>query len=498
MHCINLQFIIFLYSVCDCTNYYFSSSSGSNSNKGTQIDSPWKSFSKLENVSIKAADNILLKSNDLFNEQLFLQNIHGTELNPVTITTYNTTNTLYYHRAIINLQNDINNTTNSTIICLNCEGIIISDLELSHSQFGIAIVYDNLLPRNVYNISIKNNFFHNINGYGLPNTSSWWGAAIVTGQNTYNNGATIIYNLNIMNNLCNESDTFFRWNYYAKYPAQIASCVMNGNALTYNYYNIVPLGNWMKSYNVTNNIFLNNGPIEYFHKGTTDIIIVTTYNVSNIINNEFGNRGEWNTSADGCSIDFETHAVGSKVIGNYIHDSYGAAIMVFGHPDTNQLNANLTINNNIFIRDGCIQTRDDHGTIAFMWPASGFIENNFFVKCINQSVPIYWDRNNDTFLDNWIFMNNTIQNYTDGYVVDDPIVNVDNNNQLVQVSAKCGSKSPQCVLRYTIDGSKPNLNSIKYEQNQILKFYITTPVLFKAFQNGLIESATVGQIVNPL
>eukprot|EP01084_Bolivina_argentea_P296413 510507_1 len=105
------------YSVGDSTNYYFSSTSGNDSNSGTSIDNPWKSISKMKNISIQAGDNILLKSNDIFNEQLFLQNIHATESNPVTITTYNTTNTLYYHRAIINKNQDLDE-TNSTILCL--------------------------------------------------------------------------------------------------------------------------------------------------------------------------------------------------------------------------------------------------------------------------------------------------------------------------------------------------------------------------------------------
>ena len=144
----------------ECTNYYFSSTLGNDSNNGTTIDNPWKLFYKILNITIKSGDNILLKSNDIFNQQLFLQNISGTKLNPVTITTYNTTNTLYYNPAIINKNNDLNSTTNSTILCINCEGIIISNLELSHSHFGIALIYNYLSKINVYNISIKNNYFH--------------------------------------------------------------------------------------------------------------------------------------------------------------------------------------------------------------------------------------------------------------------------------------------------------------------------------------------------
>ena len=68
--------------------------------------------------------------------------------------------------------------------------------------------------------------------------------------------------------------------------------------------------------------------------------------------------------------------VGSSVRANYIHDSFGAGIMVFGYPDTNQLNANLSITHNVFV--------SDHGAIVFM--------AGVFVRCDNQSVPIFYDR----------------------------------------------------------------------------------------------------------
>eukprot|EP01084_Bolivina_argentea_P215208 365351_1 len=496
MHCINLQFIIFLYSVCDCTNYYFSSSSGSNSNKGTQIDSPWKSFSKLENVSIKAADNILLKSNDLFNEQLFLQNIHGTELNPVTITTYNTTNTLYYHRAIINKNQDLDE-TNSTILCLNCEGIIISNLELCHSHYGIAIIYDSPpSSKIVSDILIKNNYFHNLNGYGLPNTSSWWGAAIVTGQNT-NNGRVTIHNLNILNNFCNESDTFFKFQWYAKYAAAIMSGTISGNALTHNYYNVVKLGDIMNNFTITNNIFLHNAPIKYFDFGTTDIIVGHTDNVSSIINNEFGYRGEWNTSKDGCAIDFETNPISLIVTNNYIHHSYAAGIMVYGHPQSGQLPQNITIRNNVLIQDGCYQMSKDHGAIAFMWPnTSGIVENCIFIKCQNNlSVPIFNDNNKSENVETWKFVNNTIYNETDN-VVDDPIItyNQNGNDGSIVITAKCGNNvANECVIRYTLNGEKPTINSKEYKGK--ISINITTAVFFKAFKNDMIDSSAVGKIV---
>ena len=168
--------------------------------------------------------------------------------------------------------------------------------------------------------------------------------------------------------------------------------------------------------------------------------------------------------------------------------------MVFGHANTKTFNYDLVIEDNIFIRDGCLQTRGDHGAIAFMNPSSGIVENNFFVKCANnQSIPIFWDNNRASNLQNWTFVNNTIENYAKGYVVADPVINVETN----LVTAKCNEDNMDCVLRYTLDGSKPDENSMKYENGQQIKIERKTAVLFKAFQNGLIESSTVGLIVDP-
>ena len=487
--------------VINGTNYYISSSSGIDSNNGTSMNSPWKTFINLQNLKIYPNDQILLKSNDEFNQQLFVKDIHGTQLSPVTITTYTTTTNTPFHRAIINQQH--NNSTNSTILCSNCQGIVISYWVLSHSHFGIALIYDNPSSNNVYNVTIKNNYFHNLIGNGLPNTSEWWGAAIITGQNTKKNGNDFvnIYNLNIINNLCNESDTFFKFNGYAHYGAKIMSGVINGNTLTYNYYNIVPLGNLMYNFSIVNNIFLYNYPIKEFDRGTTDIIIVTSddeNNKSSIINNEFGYRGEWNGSNDGCSMDFERNAFGTNVFDNYIHHSFAAGIMIYGHPnDNDELSQDLYIHNNIFIQDGCYQKSNDHGAMAFMWPnTSGIVQNCIFIKCQNNlSVPIFWDKNNPQNLETWKFINNTVYNTTD-MIVDDVIVDYVINGDVVNVMAKCGKNvENDCDIRYSLDGSKPTIDSMKYDDGQVLSVNVTTAVFFKAFKEGMIESAAVGKII---
>ena len=65
-----------------------------------------------------------------------------------------------------------------------------------------------------------------------------------------------------------------------------------------------------------------------------------------------------------------------------------------------------------------------------------------------------------------------------------------------KVSVNCNEEDTDCVLRYTLDGGKPNENSIKYTDGESIIIENVTPGLFEVFVNGLIQSATVGLIVD--
>jgi len=67
------------------TNYYISSSTGSDSNPGTS-GSPWKTLQNHRNVPV-AGDTIFLKSGDTFNEPLYLTK-SGTPASHIVFTTY--------------------------------------------------------------------------------------------------------------------------------------------------------------------------------------------------------------------------------------------------------------------------------------------------------------------------------------------------------------------------------------------------------------------------
>ena len=199
--------------------------------------------------------------------------------------------------------------------------------------------------------------------------------------------------------------------------------------------------------------------------------------------------------------------LGTVVSGNYIHDSYGAGIMILGH---STFSHNLDISNNIFIRDGCNQTASDHSGIAFMQDGSnGTLSSNIFVKCPN-NVPFFYLGSPNASA-NWKFENNVFQNNSDN-VTPDPVVTIEydknNGNNVAYVSAMppngwndSSSSSGIYSIFYTINGERPTQNSSLLSENEKLTIQTATPVLFKMYQlndeDTKIESSTVGQIIKP-
>ncbi len=162
------------------------------------------------------------------------------------------------------------------------------------------------------------------------------------------------------------------------------------------------------------------------------------------------------------------------------------------------------MDNNVFVQDGCIQIRNDHGAIAFMRAnTSGVVSNNYFVRCPNVSVPIYNTNGHNGNLNEWRFVNNTIVNTT-VEIADKPVLyfdeqlSVGGQQKVVLVSAKCGENVvSNCDIRYTIDGSKPLRNSTKYVVGGQVMVKRTSGILFKAFAEGFIESQVSGCILDP-
>jgi len=67
-------------------DYYFSNS-GNDANKGTSLDSPWKSIDKMNELTLKPGDNLYLKAGDVFRGTIIIKH-SGKKDKPIQLTSY--------------------------------------------------------------------------------------------------------------------------------------------------------------------------------------------------------------------------------------------------------------------------------------------------------------------------------------------------------------------------------------------------------------------------
>ena len=97
---------------------------------------------------------------------------------------------------------------------------------------------------------------------------------------------------------------------------------------------------------------------------------------------------------------------------NFIHDSYGAGVMVFGNKHLAYNISHATIARNLFVRNGAGQTSSDHGEIALCEPGStGTIEDNRFFAVDTDPEFVYFETRGvgKVLSSGWTVRNNTIR-----------------------------------------------------------------------------------------
>lgn len=179
---------------------------------------------------------------------------------------------------------------------------------------------------------------------------------------------------------------------------------------------------------------------------------------------------------------------------NYIYRSYGSGMMIFGH---GRSSINLVIADNVMLYNGCLQTADDHGGIAFMFlNSSGVIANNTFATC--PGTPLFYERVPGAAA-NWTFANNSIDG-VDGVTVvnlQPPSLTASSNASGLYVSGSCPDAG--AVFRFTTDGSRPGPASETWPAAGVLSLPPrTTAVNGKCFpsvnhqggEGGLVQTAS--------
>ncbi|WEV37314.1 right-handed parallel beta-helix repeat-containing protein [Lactobacillus sp. ESL0677] len=144
-------------------NYYVDSKTGSDTNSGLSVTSPWKSFKNINSKTFQPGDEILLKSGSVWNEQLMPQG-NGNQTEPITISKYGGE-----LKPRINGNGTHNYKRNSgTVMLVNQHDWIIKNLEVTNysstiqsQRSGILIINNSNTTQN--NITVADNYVHDVN-----------------------------------------------------------------------------------------------------------------------------------------------------------------------------------------------------------------------------------------------------------------------------------------------------------------------------------------------
>lgn len=139
------------------TTYYVSSSLGNDMNSGTSEETPWQTLEKVSSIEFQPGDTILLKSGDIWEEELILHGNGSVDrennvLQLITLSSYGSGN-----RPIIRPGG-----IDKTCLTVNgLEGWAINNLELCDAYQGILLAYHDVFEKDY--ISISNCYIHSIN-----------------------------------------------------------------------------------------------------------------------------------------------------------------------------------------------------------------------------------------------------------------------------------------------------------------------------------------------
>jgi hypothetical protein len=486
-------------------SFYISSSSGDDGAPGTSPAAPWRTLahasSALSGGAVPPNSSLSLLRGDVFTLPT------GVSFGSLTSFTFTSFGALSSRPVLLRPPAS---TTGPTLTIDNSSSVSVQGLEFRGGEIGVAFTYaaGGVGASEFAGVGVSDCHFEGIRGLAYNASSgSWWGAAVAL---TAGRGGVVVRDVNVVGNIVNGSDTFFKnevpWSPRLWTRVALSGVTIARNAVTRNGYNVLFLDT-VSHVSVTDNVFLGNTPLELFVAGTTDVIMGTLNASVSLSGNEFSRRGEFQPGGpDGCAIDFETNATGVSFVDNYVSRAFGAGVMVFGHVDGS--NTGLVLERNRFLFNGCNQTRDDHGGIAFMRPgSSGSLSSNTMATCAG--VALLNDKN-DPGLPGWAVENNTVDG-TAGVtlVVAAPpdVATAPQADGGLLVTASPHASSTAVELRFTMDGSRPNADSPVFPESGFLlpAAWRSVAIFVKAFPLGggggggvvYVESESAGGVFAP-
>ncbi|MFV0270023.1 MAG: hypothetical protein ACK5HT_23125, partial [Draconibacterium sp.] len=110
--------------------YFLNSETGSDNNNGKSPETAWKNFSSINKIELKPGAKILLASGSVFQGGLVLEDVSGTTDAPVEISMYKSSENA--NLPLIDAKGFANGIT-----LLNCNNVVVSDLEITGNGRGV-------------------------------------------------------------------------------------------------------------------------------------------------------------------------------------------------------------------------------------------------------------------------------------------------------------------------------------------------------------------------
>jgi hypothetical protein len=435
------------------TTYYVSQSCGNDGYDGQAATwdgkhGPWKTLAKASSVTHRAGNQLLLKCGDAWNETLTLHG-DGAAGNPVTVASYGTGQRPLIHRSKGN--------RTACVIIDKASGYHIRDLELAVAQNAIRVAADSRVKMALGDYLIENCFLHDTANPTFPDPAKNEGRA----HNDYRNMGWAIFvdgfesprsvhlkNMTVRNCVGLRTQGFFM----QMGPVSLEAISFDGNTISHNSFNSVyQIG--ATHFDIINSVFVYGYPWEFHPNGTTQVLtggVQGDATVRNEVrNNEFGWAGDYPGCPDGCAYDFEGSTSGVTFQNNFVHNTFGEAVLFMPgckHKD-------LLFDGNVFRNN--VRFSSTWNVEVTLFPnntGNGTFSNNIFFprpgkKAINSKPACFTFTNNNE--------------NARGTFVEMPLV--------ARVTYGTGartytlaSKTPGATIRYTLDGSLPTSTSTQY------------------------------------
>ena len=483
--------------------YYVSSESGNDENDGS-LENPFRSLAMISQTYLNPNDTVYLKRGEVFAGSVMLHGM-GTSEAPITLTAYG-----HGDRPYIKGTRD--DESSAIKIGAGSQGFRIIGIEMGGTKYGITIMANDSIANDYYYIEdcYIHDCFDTRSGYAWA-TWFYWGKGIaVLGPNGdyYNDPnepgehrepkIANVSRLTVTNCIFLNNDSDF-------IPAGVflTDVLFYGCTLMRSHYNSLyqTMGT---NFDIINCVWRDAGTA-HFEAGVTCVLaggLTGGPDTNTVFGNEFGFTRD-SGGADGCAYDFEFSTDGITFSDNFVHNSFGEAVLMMKEAVCHD----IKIADNIFYRN-LVGTDMHNSEVGLYGKGTGVVVGNIyeyrkgreFVNYVRPRgiVTIFkeMEGNKSGFL-----VADNVQKNLSALMLTPPIFAFNAGGEAM---AEGGATASYLTLLgpvgahlyYTTDGSVPTKDSTRYLGEAIV-VHKTTVINVKAFRDGYMESYTETIILSP-